>query len=455
MNSKVFNLSNKRNNIWEEEKKPNKLCKYFKDNINIRLTFQMICFIFCTLCFVYQSQELVTTYLSGETIVETRVERFRYSKIPAITVCLPTLVAVNKIAENYLKNSTNPEDQTLYQEIKESGSTISEETYNKTKMFDIFRVPLSDLFEKVSLDDLYVEPLYTYSRVFTEQGKVESLPKSFQYHSILPLSDPHKCYTLFSDYDPNFANVTFEIKGMELRLGVNTMSVPKLLVFNKQDSHIAVHSSNILPEFLKENIFLPLMMGKINFVTYSESKSILLPPPYLTNCKNYDLKREGMRSDCINICVYRKIREELKIQCIFTNGNYRLVSQHISKTFPSTFLCNSTSLVNQTENVDKQVKFESDCQSQCPQNCLETYYNYEVLIRRNKHATTGERKNEFAIDLQHNRLLDMVIEHRPIMDWITMISNIGGLSGMWLGLSVVFLWDMFLERIIKVYTPTE
>ena len=167
---------------------------------------------------------------------------------------------------------------------------------------------------------------------------------------------------------------------------------------DKQDLHIAVHSSNILPDFKKENLFLnPMRMGKVNFITYSqggpraqellsESKSILLPSPYLTKCKDYDLKREGMRTDCINRCVDRKMREGLNIECVWTYENYRLISKQSSEYLSNTTICDTATLerTDKTklyELVDRQFEFESQCQSQCPKNCLETYYNYEHWLR--------------------------------------------------------------------------
>ena len=408
MQSKVFYLTQKRNNILVQKKK-----QYNKKNkMRVRLTIQSICIIFCALCFIYQTQQLVNTYLSGKTIVETRVERFRYSEIPAITVCLPTLLALNKIAENYLKNSSDPELNQLYQEYKQIRTIQQlEKNFNKVKWkLNLFDIPIDDLFEKVGMDDLEIVTEKTSSRAFNEQGKILHLPHPVQYQSIVPFNDARKCFTFFSDYDPEFANVSFELKYFEIWLRVNPWSYPPTF-FNKdkQDLHIAVHSPNILPDFTKENLFLPMKMGKVNFVTYSESKSILLPPPYLTKCKNYDLKGEGMRTDCINRCVDRKMEKELNIDCVWSYENYRLISKHSSKYLSSTTICDTATLerTNKTrlyELVDMQFEFESQCQSQCPKNCLETYYNYEHWFRGNSDYDNYFENFWKALDIFTNQI---------------------------------------------------
>ena len=156
-----------------------------------------------------------------------------------------------------------------------------------------------------------------------------------------------------------------------------------------------------------------MKMGKVNFVTYSESKSILLPSPYLTKCKSYDLKGEGMRTDCINRRVNRKMKEGLNIECVWTYENYRLISKHNSEYLSNTTICDTATLertdkIKLYELVDRQFEFESQCQSQCPKNCLETYYNYEHWFKGNSDYDT-HKPYVFAINLQHNRLLDQVM----------------------------------------------
>ena len=90
------------------------------------------------------------------------------------------------------------------------------------------------------------------------------------------------------------------------------------------DLYISLHSPNILPEFKRENIFKKLSMGMVNFISYSESQTKLLPPPYETKCRDYD-KLLNTRSDCIQKCVDQKLSEEFGLNCTWSYENYMLI----------------------------------------------------------------------------------------------------------------------------------
>ena len=67
-------------------------------------------------------------------------------------------------------------------------------------------------------------------------------------------------------------------------------------------------------------------MGKVNFITYSESVTRLLPPPYVSNCKEYDKSEEqNTRSDCIQSCVDQNIMDKFNLNCIWSYGNLNLI----------------------------------------------------------------------------------------------------------------------------------
>lgn len=92
------------------------------------------------------------------------------------------------------------------------------------------------------------------------------------------------------------------------------------------------------------------------------------------------------------------------------------------------------------------------CESQCPRNCFESHYDYEIQTRKGDHFRMNH--NEFSINLEHNRFPDQVIEHKPIMDWITLVSNWGGLLGMWMGLSVLYMCNKFLDQMFTRYSQS-
>src|SRR5690349_8679173 len=72
----------------------NKIKKFYSNRDEFKRLIKTFSIIFWSFCFVYQSSQLITIYISGKTVVENRVERFKYSQIPAITICLPTFIDI-------------------------------------------------------------------------------------------------------------------------------------------------------------------------------------------------------------------------------------------------------------------------------------------------------------------------------------------------------------------------
>jgi len=101
------------------------------------------------------------------------------------------------------------------------------------------------------------------------------------------------------------------------------------------------------------------------------------------------------------------------------------------------------------EVIKLQTKYEYICESLCPPNCEESYYGFDVYIGHDATvaSTWSKPKHQFSIIIRHDSVLDQIVEHRPILSWIELVSNFGGLLGMWLGLSVVFIFDSILKYI--------
>ena len=72
---------------------------------------------------------------------------------------------------------------------------------------------------------------------------------------------------------------------------------------------------------------------------------------------------------------------------------------------------------------------------ECKQNCKGECYQAQYLI--DKHIELSENQDRINIILNRDSLPDISIEYMPEMTLISLVCNIGGLVGMWCGISVL------------------
>ena len=455
----------KSKNVWQKKSPSEGILLHGMDiqllgKLSMKQLLKSICVIFCSLCFTYQITQLIRAYFSGKTLVEIRIEELEYSRLPALTICLPTFMDMDKFADQYMKISDNQDHQKLYKEYldyKQMNRTPwNAEVGKKQNHFfwhflwkafteDMEKIPIIDMFEKYSIN-----PITKYSfksLAFNETDDRVLLPEPKQLDSVVPFLDPRKCITLFSDIDQNFRDKKFNLIQMRIKYE-HPMEAFPYIQYYQNDLYVSFHSSNILPDYKRSNVFNKIEMGMVNFVTYSEVQTRLLPAPYLTKCLTYQLSNSGeqnVRSDCIQKCLYERLRTQFNLNCFWTYNNMKLIRGDNLLNLSRSPFCNHKKEPRIWKINDEQFLFEKLCEKSCPRNCIESFYNYEIETRKRD----NESGIAFSISLEHGRFPDQVIEHRPIMDFITVVSNLGGLLGMWLGFSVLFLCNRTLDNIYK------
>ena len=307
---------------------------------------------------------------------------------------------------------------------------------------------VSDLFDNLSAD---IEIRFKHQGIlaFNETAARIVLLIPGKVHSLVPFPHPLKCVTLFTDFDPNYRGRKVDLINMVLRFKHNNQSFPYEKYYN-DDFYVSLHSPNILPDYKRENTFQKLKMGKYNFIAYSESQTRLLPTPYETKCRVYGLnnsREQDMRSDCINKCIARKLTEKFYINCFWFTD--KLIRRENLFEFAQAHICdwNKYDMISRNNISNEYVDLETPCDEGCPRNCLESFYAYDVSVPKGNFLLE-DHPNYFSISIEHNRFPDQVIEHKPIMEWITLVSDFGGLLGMWLGLSVVFVFNSLIDKFL-------
>ena len=428
----------------------------------IKLFLKALIIIISTAGFIYQTEQLLNVYMSGKTSVDNRVESVKHSELPAITICLPTFLSMDRFAEHILKDSKDPTYTEVYEKYQEFKSSFS--TWNNQARSDqdeIFERMVNEIFPNtnISIGDIFTEIIAPTENMtlweglaFNESEEMVDLEPPRFFESMVPFSDPRKCLTLFSDFDPNYSDKKFDLILLFMKFTHDNDTFP-LSQYTVGDFYVALHSANILPNYIREESFKKLEMGKVNAISYQATHTRRLPAPFDTNCKVYRLDEEGshnMRSDCIQKCIDKRLNQLFpEINCLFTKNNYKLIRRENLFKLSGYQLCNYF-LFNETfvnHLVRKQFIEENTCKKSCLRNCDDTFYDFTVeAIKGDEHSWVN-RSDEFGLTLEHNRFPDQIINHMPIMRWIDFMSSFGGLLGMWLGLSVVFVLEAALNLI--------
>ena len=436
----------------------------FSDKISlIKFILHVVSLIVCLFCLIYETTTLLSLYFGGKTIAENRVERLVKSRLPAVTLCLPTFLDMEKFAELFLNSSEDPYHKTIYDKHQAIKMFVVKNGWNdeaqvmQRQLFEEFlwnvyvksNISLYDIMNKFLADWQIEYKVYhgktKYNKAFDEKDVVVELPLPKLVVSLVPFIDARECYTIFSDFDDHFKDYKLIPIEIEIRFRHNVSSFPFIRLY-EGDIYVSLHSPNSLPDFKRENVFHELKMGMVNFITYSETQTKLLPEPYETKCKTYELET---RAECVHICMNERLCEVFHLDCVWTLHNNKLIRKDALGDLANKSLCNHHSEPRKWDIVKELFNLERSCESQCPRNCFESSYQYEIQTRKGREF--ADEHNCFSINIDHNNLPDQVIEHKPIMDWITLVSNWGGLLGMWLGFSVLYTCTKFINRVFEKY----
>ena len=411
--------------------------------------FRISYWILCSVGFLYQTSQLFSVFFGGKTISDNRIERLRFSELPAITLCMPWFMSIEKFGKKFPHyNSTN-----RFWELLKNATAINEKDVDHTPFEFVYReihynftneqVQFANVFEDLSIDDLNIILMEIF--VINEQGKAVTIPPTKWFRSIRFEGYHRICFTQLSLLDESFVKNKTQIIEISIKF-IHKNEWYYHSFYGISQISFSLHSANIYPNFNDAN-FQPINNGYLSLVQYREIHNRLLPPPYETQCKEYDIERNGqnMRSDCITECMTDHVMNNCSLNCINDQDNVLLYREGIEK-YKNYPICNS----HQDKSFDEskkeclilsQAKAELICEPKCPKNCREIHYEFDVSLKQ-QFSTTEET----GVRIIHSINPDQIIEHRPLMTSMHVLSNFGSLMGMWLGLSIFYV----LNHLIKL-----
>ena len=442
--------------------------------------------ILCTTGLLYQSYQLLSEYMSGKSVVNIKLMREIYSNLPAITLCYPKLISM-EMAANYsdiyrdyyykYKNIIEliGENSTMY-DLHKDNMTMLHQMFHQ----QIFYISPFELF-KVLFNNLSLSYKYDYFNLFFENDTFyyKRIEKSIiniglkgniygQNYSVLfksryknspyfhedrPIDSVNynhrvKCFTFFSVINLVWNTIKFNLQQMTISMENNIKWFPPHLI---DKYYLAIHSSNIIPEFnvglefveIEPNAEYSVSFAKIDIDRYYSHTQ--------TNCIDYRRNNyRELRSDCIAECILRKSHDEnihlapLHMKTLLRKENIDLIEK------PRLNFAYSNAL-------ERLPDITQDCHLLCKHDCKHAYFIYDIKMNNN-YTNSDPTKKHSLITLQHNRLPDLFVRHIPEITFVSFIGNFGGLLGMWLGFNALMIFDIaykIIKRIIKIIGKTD
>ena len=422
------------------------VCK-FKDRKEILKMFRVFAWILCLSGFLYQTSQLVSLFFSGKTIAENRVEKLKFTKLPAITICLPFFMSFQRFSETY------PQYQQLYKNythLVKRNKWDKQDYSNYDQFFETFlkaykdeQVPIGKMFELAInyLDDFHVD-----ITVFDEQDQLIYISEKRKwFRSLWVNAVPRICFTTFSDLDDKYRVYKTQMREINIEIRHNNMDYSHYYLGSK-GIYVSLHSANLLPDYKEGQTFQKIQNGKVNLISYSEIHTTLLPSPYETNCKTYEMEtnEQNMRSDCVMKCITNRILKECDLKCLNSWDNYNPIREMNAHEYYDYPICDSDKFKINGSMVGcvgwKQAEFEAICEKICPKNCFEIHYDFVI-----RPQSWGRDWDVYGLKIIHDQHPDQIVDHRPIMTWLELVSSCGGLLGMWLGVSFAIIFEQVLS----------
>ena len=415
-------------------------------NKKLKNIYQFLSFTLCSVCLLYQVLLLFQDYLSFRTVANIQLYKNKPEILPGITICHPGIISFEFIS--YLGNESqnlNASDQNkgdiLYSRYRDISRKIIKKFKQKINMayLENYIYDSSSLIRNIFIDGNLIEKklpaeLSNKTRLgFAFTGKpIQSIDTNNKPFGVNVNDIMHfNCFTYFTI----FKSIKFIIKDIFINLRFQAEKIPPSVDF----FYLSLHSANYIPNTVFNNNFIRIDPSREYSVLYSRINTLLLGRGYDTDCHDYDECKSGK---CLNLrtdCLMNSTQMQFRKLC---NGNIANINMMMRIDYLRTL--EGQKLTWCGKHLGNMTKIKTLCEEMCKRDCYSTYYYYTLKEERFMNKTS-------KLTIVHNAMPDINIKHMPELNFISFISNLGGLIGMWSGLSAFGLMDDLPYFIMNVF----
>ncbi|XP_015931146.2 degenerin-like protein asic-2 [Parasteatoda tepidariorum] len=407
----------------------------------VRRVLKILVFLGCLCGFIYQTYNFLILYLSYPTTVNVQITNPFEIVQPALTFC-------NKNRQRRSVICKKVKNQCTF--LPENRFCTQYPRYCPGGKRNFFGVPFlnSIMEDKLSWEqtsnESHTKDIISSCKIHLE-GKIKDCVKPYRRVPTVSIeSKPNYCYTIESQWEK--PNSTDEIHPNTFYYDINLRTQPEeyIVYSDPVQIYVAVHDRRRLVNPYTEGYVLK---GGVKYQAYvSMTEEISLPYPYKTDCTDYiHLWRENNGTGplnqlmCIEFCKLNTLKQQGS--CIDENVAY-----------PHEEVLCKKGVVTATSNIVEK------CTKQCHPPCNDQRYEVRTdEVTRFDHLCQQSNENckhaavIVVVSFQRFRVTKFI--YQPKFETVELFSYIGGYMGMWLGLSLVSLFDLAETLAYLFYYP--
>ncbi|GFT25037.1 uncharacterized protein NPIL_490281 [Nephila pilipes] len=400
-------------------------------------TLKIFVFVLCICGFLYQTSAFLRLYIAYPTMVDIQIENPDVVELPAISLCNS-----NRIRRKALCTRM-PNDCAWY----------------ANRSLFCFALPkfcigwqTSDTDTVLGIPDVRKSAHINRSVEFTQEfgqrpkdliaGCVVRTDTTVLCKNFIPVpavnSDGYLNYCVAVESlwgQPNAQVKELPITG-QISLMLTLHPEDYINYFELVQAHIFAHDAHSIANPMKDGITLEA--GKTYDIFVNQRVTVRLPAPYETNCTDYlKLWKENggygplTGKTCVEKCKMESMMQSTGCvaHSISYPNNYTICEN--KNSFPSNMI-------------------RQRCLLECSESCREVSYILRSEVKSDQSEKCKEdlncKKKDMFLNFIFNRLELEKFVHKPRYESVEMFSYIGGYMGMWLGISLIALFD-FLETL--------